>query len=714
MKKILLLIPIFFALISGCADDINKNGKIQPRIEYSDCASCLKCIDDFHCPENAIKYDEDHLTAYIDADKCTQCLKCIDEFNCEYNAFKTDLDTIKPADFTDFTVVSDSAGFANISFTAPGDDNNQGRVYRYDLKIYDNNQIVSYNYNFNHPLSANNKEFWNIGNLPEGKLLTFKLQAFDEAGNSNKIDEISTTIKSTEHDNIAPSQITDFKAQSLVESILLSWTSVGDDGNQGIADHYIIKKNSVEITNENWDESTEIAQNLSPAVAGNQELFLLENLEPNVPIFFAIKAVDDANNISEISNSTSAIPQDIQDITPPSAITNLTAQINDNNIVLNWISPGDDGNEGTASNYDLRWSTQEISENNFSDANQITELNPPAEAGNSEQYIFTQAQLNTRYYFAIKTVDESENWSNISNVVNVLIEDTSDQIPPATISNLSAEISDNNIQLSWTAVGDDQNEGQASQYDLRYSDSNIDADNFEQATQITDVQAPAISGTQENYLFNVSTYDHTYYFAIKAKDEAGNVSQISNTVSSSVPDPSDQIAPSQITNLSVVSGNTSYFNRIRITFTATGDDNNQGTATSYIIKYSNSEITDANWNSATTFQNNIQPQLSGYTENIDVTGLQHGHLYYFAIKAVDESNNESEISNSPGGKLVYAINEAACHDCGNCINDCSHGAISDAGNYKTIDPDLCVGCGDCSCPFGLIHKFVMGYNQPNK
>ena len=714
MKKIIFLISIIFSIIVGCSDDINKNAKIQPRIEYSDCSSCMKCIDEFHCPENAIKYDESHLTAYIDVDKCTQCMKCIDEFSCEDNAFKTDVDTHKPANFTDFTAVSDSAGYANISFTAPGDDENSGRIYSYDLKIYQENQIIPYNYEFNYPVSANQKEHWNIGNLPEGKLLTVKLQAFDEANNSNEIATTTVIIKANEIDEIAPATITNFKAQALTEAILLSWTSVGDDGTQGTADHYIIKKNSVEITNDNWDESTEIPQTINPAVSGNQELFLLENLEPNLPLFFAIKTVDDANNISEISNSTSAIPEEVQDVTPPAQITNLTAQINGDNITLNWTSVGDDNNDGTASAYDLRWSNEEISENNFSEANQISGLNSPLEAGNSEEYIFTQAETNIRYYFAIKAVDENENWSNLSNVVNILIEDTSDQIPPSQISNLVAENLENNIQLSWTAVGDDNNEGQASQYDLRYSDSIINEDNFNQATQISDVQAPAISGTPETYLFNVTNYDHIFYFAIKAKDEAGNISQLSNVVNLSIPDPSDIIAPAAITNLSVVSGNTNTLNKIRISFTATGDDNNQGIAAAYIIKYNDSEITEANWNTSTTFANSVQPQLSGYTENIDVTGLEPGHLYYFAIKAVDDSNNESEISNTPGGKLVYAINEPACHDCGNCINDCSHGAISDAGNYKTIDPDLCVGCGECSCPFGLIHKFVMAYNQPNK
>lgn len=709
----LIFLLTLIALIS-CSDDINKNNNLQPRIEYSDCTACLECIDEFDCPEDAIKFDTVHKTAYIDVNECTQCMKCIDDFECEDNAFKTDLDEIAPANFSNFAVTSDSVGYANIRFTAPGDDQNEGRIFEYHLDVLQDEQNIQYDYDFDDPISAGNTEEWNISNMPEDQTLTFKIQAFDEANNSNEIAETSVKIMAVEIDEIAPAQISNLNAIEIVESVLLQWTSVGDDENEGTASSYIIKQNTTIIDENNWDDSIEIEQNMNPQVSGNQELFLIENLESHITLYFAIKTIDNSDNISEISNIAVATPYEAEDLSAPSAISTLSAQIVDDNFVLHWIAVGDDEQIGTATEYDFRWSNSEITNDNFEDANAITDIGFPQISGTSETYTFTNVEINVPYYFAIKVVDDNDNWSGISNIINITIAIEVDETSPAQIDDFNFTIADSDIILNWTAVGDDGNEGTAAQYDLRYSTSEISESNFQDANQLTDVQTPAENGAQESYNFTVPQYDQTYYFAIKAIDEVGNYSDISNLINAQIVDPTDLINPASINDLTVVSGNASSSSSIKINFTATGDDENIGTVDHYIIKYFGMEITEENIDLAVTFDNSVQPQESGNSELINVTGLDAGTIYYFAVIAVDEAGNESALSNSPAGKIVYVINEAACHDCGQCINDCDYGAISDAGSYKTIDTDLCQGCGDCSCPFGLIHLYVMGYNQPTK
>ncbi|MCD4828910.1 MAG: 4Fe-4S binding protein [Candidatus Cloacimonetes bacterium] len=70
-----------------------------------------------------------------------------------------------------------------------------------------------------------------------------------------------------------------------------------------------------------------------------------------------------------------------------------------------------------------------------------------------------------------------------------------------------------------------------------------------------------------------------------------------------------------------------------------------------------------------------------------------------------------DVSNSPGGKIVFTI-LTSCHDCSQCINRCPNGAISDIGPRKVIDYDLCDACGNCEpyCPWNLIRLWVAAYD----
>lgn len=79
-------------------------------------------------------------------------------------------------------------------------------------------------------------------------------------------------------------------------------------------------------------------------------------------------------------------------------------------------------------------------------------------------------------------------------------------------------------------------------------------------------------------------------------------------------------------------------------WTATGDDNLIGTATSYDIRYATSSIDVTNWTTSTPVVNEPLPLESGNDQSMIVSGLQPGTRYYFTMKALDEVPNASGLS----------------------------------------------------------------------
>ncbi len=124
------------------------------------------------------------------------------------------------------------------------------------------------------------------------------------------------------------------------------------------------------------------------------------------------------------------------DVTPPAAITTLApGAIADRSVVLMWIAPGDDGNVGIASAYDLRYSTAPIAAGTFAAATPVAIQPVPLGAGSAQSYVLLGLTPDTPYYFAIKAQDEAGNWSAISNLptARTLASDTT---PPAAIQDL--------------------------------------------------------------------------------------------------------------------------------------------------------------------------------------------------------------------------------------------------------------------------------------
>ncbi len=106
-----------------------------------------------------------------------------------------------------------------------------------------------------------------------------------------------------------------------------------------------------------------------------------------------------------------------------------------------------------------------------------------------------------------------------------------DTIPPGPVSDFAIQqIADDLVILTWTAAGDDGEEGLASAYDIRCATYPIDEENFDEAPEADGDYATSLPG--DNFRLRVDNLvcGQRYYFAIKAIDDAGNVSTL-NTVS---------------------------------------------------------------------------------------------------------------------------------------------------------------------------------------
>jgi len=240
---------------------------------------------------------------------------------------------------------------------------------------------------------------------------------------------------------------------------------------------------------------------------------------------------DKEARISQISAVITYTPPG--DVTAPADTTDLAASNpTTSTIDLAWTAPGDDGSSGTATTYDIRYSTSIITEGNWSSATQASGEPTPSVASSLESMTVSSLSAGTTYYFALKTSDEIPNTSGISNIASSTTEAAGDTTAPSAISNLATGTStQTSVALTWTAPGDDNNSGTATTYDVRYSTSTITEGNWASAVQATGEPTPSIAGSSESMTVSSLSAGTTYYFALKTSDEVPNTSSLSNVVS---------------------------------------------------------------------------------------------------------------------------------------------------------------------------------------
>ena len=227
-------------------------------------------------------------------------------------------------------------------------------------------------------------------------------------------------------------------AQTPADStVLLQWTATGDDGTTGRATSYDLRYRTVAITGVDttswWNAATTATGEPVPGLSGATDSLRVRGLNPATTYYFVIRAADEVPNWSGFSNV--AVKATGGDVIAPGAVADLSVTgTTATSISVRWTAPGDDGTTGTATSYDVRYSTTAITTSNWASATPASGEPTPGVAGTVQNFTVTGLTGSRTYYVAVRTTDEVGNVSALSNVVNGA---TLDNIPPAPIRDLS-------------------------------------------------------------------------------------------------------------------------------------------------------------------------------------------------------------------------------------------------------------------------------------
>jgi hypothetical protein len=455
-------------------------------------------------------------------------------------------DMTPPAKISDLIGVNVTENSITVNWTAPADNGTDvvsGPVSEYDLR-YSKSIITGANWgtrinvaNEPEPSLPALTESYTLTGLSVGTQYYIAVRSADEIPNWSPISNVVVNTTLGVQDTTRPGQILDLEAiEPTQNTINLTWTAPADNGttvSSGSVTEYDIRYYSEEITNYTWPLASKFINSLTPGAPGTTETCHVTSLQPETMYYFAIKARDERPNWGWPSNCANNTTLPLPDDTPPEAIDDLVVSSeSQTTISLTWTAPGDDAAAGIANQYDIRYSTTLITMETWLAANICPDVPIPMLAGETENFEVISLLPETKYYFAIRSSDEVPQWSGLSNIATGTTLSLPDTMAPAAITDLAAiDPSSTSISLTWTAPGDDDGKGTATEYDIRYSKAPITVATWESTMKLQDMPIPRTSGAGEAIIVNGLEQNTTYYFIIKTADEVPNWSPFSNLAS---------------------------------------------------------------------------------------------------------------------------------------------------------------------------------------
>lgn len=209
-------------------------------------------------------------------------------------------------------------------------------------------------------------------------------------------------------------------------------SDAGDDcvsgSPSGLPTMWEIRMSTSVINSSNW-QSAPVACRF-PCIGSTDQGFSFEGLSCNTTHYFALFFFDEVGNRSPgvfVNQSTLGCSNNLEvacdndapceDVIAPSPSPYLNSSGGCENIYLWWYATGDDITIGTATSYDLRWSSSPITTDAaFNAASAVPGTLPtPGAPGTQETFAVYVGNCGPQKYFALKIVDEVGNKSTLTS-----------------------------------------------------------------------------------------------------------------------------------------------------------------------------------------------------------------------------------------------------------------------------------------------------------
>ena len=209
------------------------------------------------------------------------------------------------------------------------------------------------------------------------------------------------------------------------------------------------------------------------------------------------------------------------DVTPPARVTDLQGfPLGPEALQLRWTAVGDDGLDGQAARYSVRWSLEPITVDTWNTLDLLAAVPVPAQSGFPEGFDQSGLHAGEKYYFALVVLDEGGNASEMSNVAVVMLPDAIDTAPPNRPTGVLAVFGDERVTISWNPSPDPDVAGH--RVYRRVADTS------------PALQAPeGLEGT--NYYDRGVVPGETYGYSVTAIDRSGNESPTSSETWITIP-----------------------------------------------------------------------------------------------------------------------------------------------------------------------------------
>lgn len=312
--------------------------------------------------------------------------------------------------------------------------------------------------------------------LTEDTTYTYEVRAVDQAGNVS-VASNAVTARTKLASSSPPAVPLNLKVTSVTtDSVSLSWESATDSID--VIGYIIYRDNQ-----------------LIQGVIGAEEVAYTDiGLMEDTMYTYQVRAVDQAGNISEMSNTVTAKTKQTEEILPPAAPLNLRIDdVTTNSVSLSWEAAIDDVG---VTGYHV-----------YRDDQLVQTL-----SGTDLTYIDTGLMEATTYTYKIRAVDQAGNLSEASNAVKARTKMTievSRPLPPTKLR--SARVTEHEVALMWDAPNESK---EIMSYQV-YRNNVLVGEVARETSLYTD------KDLQENT---------KYSYVVKSKNKEGNLSEESNKI----------------------------------------------------------------------------------------------------------------------------------------------------------------------------------------